>query len=142
VELYEKNNIPLSDVKVQTDFLNQIEIRARKRKILSYSLFMRSFAPRSSNVFIFEIQTLNYSEKVISDTIEKLRVFSFLGQFTIADRLIFMIPGISHKHEISNMIQQIIENAGLEMNCYTININDSRFVPLHNLYDYNTQKWK
>ncbi|MHA1435680.1 MAG: hypothetical protein ACTSO7_17710, partial [Candidatus Heimdallarchaeota archaeon] len=75
-KLYEKNDIPKANVDSQTDFINQIEIRARRRNLLSYALFMRGQAPKTSNVLIFEIHTIDLSDEKLQKLIERLSIFS------------------------------------------------------------------
>jgi len=141
-KLYEINEIPISDVVAQTDFINQIEIRARRRNLLSYALFMRSYSPRGSNVLIFEILSDNLSEEKLVQLTEKLRIFSFFGLFKLSDRAIFTIPGVSHEHPIKEIIEEIITKEKAESHFYTISLSKARFVKLHELYDFDTQKWK
>ena len=141
-KLYEKNGITLSDNVTQTDFLNQIEIRARRRNILSYAFFMRSYTPRAKDILIFEIPKSNKtSDEIFNKVIKQLQVFSFLGQMDIPDRKIFQIPGISHTHPISKLIQEVLIQNNLETIFYTINLNEIKFVPLHDLYSFDDQKW-
>jgi len=142
-KLYEKNDIPLTNVSAQIDFLNQIEIRARRRNILSYALFMKRFQPNLSDIFVFEIETTDeQEERKTRKLVKDLQVFSFLGEMVLADKHIFPLPGISDKHPIRELIQRKIEGAGLKASFYTIREANRRFVPLHELYDYEKQKWK
>ncbi|MBN1330765.1 MAG: hypothetical protein JXA54_14935 [Candidatus Heimdallarchaeota archaeon] len=140
--LYKINNIDVNDNLAGSVLLNRLEIRALKKGLLTYVFFIRSFAPRAPNVLIFEIPTLNKNYgKTLKDTIYQLQKFSFLAQITIADREIYIIPGLNHTHPISNLIKQVLDKNGLESLFYTIRLNESRFIPLHDLYDYNNQKW-
>jgi hypothetical protein len=141
--LYEYNNISLSDTESQTYFLNQLEIRARRRKLLSYTLFMQKHSPISNDILIFELPVLeNNSQKIIDKTIDRLRVFSLLAQLSTSNKYIFTIPGISHEHPIRKSIENVLAENSLESNFYTINFSKSQFVPLHELYDFDEQKWK
>ncbi|NHJ04408.1 MAG: hypothetical protein EAX90_06265 [Candidatus Heimdallarchaeota archaeon] len=141
--LFEKNDISISDVVAQNDFLNQIEIRARKRGLLDYSLFMKNFSRRGSDILIIELLINEDSnEERIESIIEKLRIFSFIGRINLYDRYILTLPGISEKHPVSDMIRKVIKNAGIKSKLYSIRLLKSRFVPLHELYDYDEQKWK
>jgi hypothetical protein len=92
---------------------------------------------------IFEIPTsTEISDKEFSKIIEKLQVFSLLGQNTLYDRHIFNLPGVAHTHPIKKVIQDFFEKEGLIPSFYTIKFYKSNFVPLHDLYDYEDQKWK
>ncbi|MHA1187604.1 MAG: hypothetical protein ACTSSK_12175 [Candidatus Heimdallarchaeota archaeon] len=142
-KFYELNDIAISDVVSQTDFINQIEIRARRRNLLSYALYMRSHRPLVSNVLIFEISTLdNFTDEQYEQIRKRLHTFAFLGTFALSDRIIFTIPGISHEHPIKDAIEEIITNEKLKSTFYTVKFSKARFVPLHDLYDFDTQKWK
>jgi len=142
-KLYKKNNIPLTDVTAQIVFLNQIEIRARRRKILSYALFMKRFIPNRADIFIFEIKAPDeQEERKIKRLVKELQVFSFLGEMVLADKHVFPLPGISSNHPIKDLIQKKIEKTGLESTYYTIRQSNKKLVPLHELYDYESQKWK
>ena len=142
-KFYLRNNILQTDVKAQTDLLYQNESRAKKRGLISFSLYMRNLMKRSTDVLIFEIPTTNgISDKEFSAIIKKLQVFSLLGQNTLYDRHIFNLPGVAHTHPIKKVIQNFLENEGLTPTFYTIKFHKSNFVPLHDLYDFEDQKWK
>jgi len=140
---YLRNNILQTDVKAQTDLLYQNELRAKKRGLISFSLYMRNLMKRITDVLIFEIPTSNgISDKEFSTIIKKLQVFSLLGQNTLYDRHIFNLPGVAHTHPIKKVIQDFFEKEGLMPTFYTIKFYKTNFVPLHNLYDFEDQKWK
>ncbi|HUT81743.1 MAG TPA: hypothetical protein VMZ29_11125 [Candidatus Bathyarchaeia archaeon] len=141
--LYKINNIDVNDNLAGSVLLNQLEIRALKKGLLTYVFFIRSFAPRAPDVLIFEIPTLNKDyRKTLTETIQQLQKFSFLAQIKIADREIYIIPGLNHTHPISNLIKQVLDKNGLESLFYTIRLQESRFIPFHELYNYDNQKWK
>ena len=142
-KLYEINKISNVDVIKQTDFLNQIEIRARKRGLLTYCFFIRSLTRRGSDILVTELQNIDdYPKKVLEEVIEKLRVFSFLGQITLHDRIIFTMPGVSHQHFIKEIIQSELNKAEMKALFYTIGIANSKLLSMHELYDFKEQKWK
>ncbi|NHJ49388.1 MAG: hypothetical protein FK733_16480 [Asgard group archaeon] len=76
------------------------------------------------------------------ELIDRLRVFGFLGQFQLHDRTIINLPGISHNHPVKDIIKDVLEEEGIEANFYTINLLKSQFVPLHDLFDFDEQKWQ
>jgi len=142
-KLYEKNNISNVDVVKQTDFINQIEIRARKRGLLSYSFFIRSLSRRGSEVLVTEIMNIDdYPQELYEKIIEKLQVFSFLGQIKLYDRIILLMPGVSHQHYIKEIIQNEMKKAEINAMYYTIKLANSKLIPLHELFDFDEQKWK
>ncbi|MHA1442616.1 MAG: hypothetical protein ACTSPK_12265, partial [Candidatus Heimdallarchaeota archaeon] len=142
-KFYELNDIAISDVVSQTDFINQIEIRARRRNLLSYALYMRSHRPRVSNMLIFEISTINnITDEKLEQLRNRLHVFSFLGVVVLSDRAIFTLPGVSHEHPIKELIEEVLAEEKIESVFYTIKLSKNRFVPLPELYDFDTQKWK
>jgi hypothetical protein len=141
-KLYKLNNIPIHDTYAKSIFLAKIELRAKKRGILSYAFFMRSYAPRARDVLIIELPIIDIQNSTsISDTVKRVQKFSFLGQIVISDRIIFTIPGINHKHPISDIIKNVITKQKLDSTFYTISLNERRVVALHDLYDYDSQKW-
>ncbi|NHK29815.1 MAG: hypothetical protein FK730_00590 [Asgard group archaeon] len=137
-KFYEVNNLTSTNVEEVVNFLSQIETRVRRREILSFSLYIRPPTNRGQNVLIFETPLKNDR----TDIIDKIRIFPRLFQFILHDRFVFIIPGISHKHPVKKMIQRIFEQEGVESIFYTINLAKSRFVPLHDFFDYEEQKWK
>jgi len=142
-KFYLRNNILQTDVKAQTDLLYQNELRAKKRGLISFSLYMRNLMKRSTDVLIFEIPISNgISDKELSTIIKKLQVFSLMGQNTLYDRHIFNLPGVAHTHPIKKVIQDFLEKEGLMPTFYTIKFYKTNFVPLHDLYDFEDQKWK
>jgi len=142
-KFFEANDISISDVVAQTDFINQLEIRTRRRNLLSYALYMRSHRPRGSNVLICEIPNIdNFSDEKLKLLRKRLHVFAFLGLVILSDRAIFTIPGVSHEHPIKEVIEEIITEEKIESLFYTINLNQAKFVPLHDLYDFDKQRWK
>lgn len=142
-KLYELNDISNVDVIKQTDFLNQIEIRARKRGLLTYCFFIRSLTRRGSDILVTELQDIDeYPKNLLEEVIEKLRVFSFLGQITLHDRIIFTIPGVSHQHYIKEIIENELNKANMKAIFYTIGIANSKVLKMHELYDFDEEKWK
>ncbi len=142
-KLYEKNKLSDSIISEKMDFLNQIEIRARRRDLLSYSLFMLNFNRRGSDILNVEIPLLDFSkEKEINDIIEQLRVFSFFGQMNVYDSIILTIPGANAQHPIRNTIETLFNKSGIFPTFYTIKIMKSKFIPYHELYDYDKESWK
>ncbi len=142
-KLYQLNDISSADVAKQTDFLNQIEIRARKRGFLAYCFFIRSLTRRGSDILVTEIQDIDdYPEKFIKETIEKLRIFSFLGQITLYDRIILTMPGVSYHHYIKDIMATTLDQVGIKSTFYTIGLQQSKFIPFHDLFDFDEQKWK
>ena len=142
-KLYELNDISNVDVIKQTDFLNQIEIRARKRGLLTYCFFIRSLTRRGSDILVTELQNIDeYPKKLLEEVIEKLRVFSFLGQITLHDRIIFTMPGVSHQHYIKEIIENELSKANMKAIFYTIGVANSKVIDMHELYDFEEEKWK
>lgn len=142
-KLFEVNEMSISDVVAQTDFINQIDIRARRRNLLSYALYMRSHRPRGSNVLICEIPNIDtFSDEKLAQLRNRLHIFAFLGVVNLSDRAIFTIPGVSHEHPIKEAIEEIIAEEKIESLFYTIKLSQAKFVPLHDLYDFDAQKWK
>jgi hypothetical protein len=139
-KLYERNNISSTNIQECIDFLNQIEIRARRRDVLSFSLFLCG-PTKNRDVLIFETPLLG-SEKNTREIIDKIRVFAFLVKFTLHNRLVFVLPGISHEHQVKSYIKNTLEKEGIKPIFSTVNLIKSKFVPLHDLYDYDNQKWK
>ena len=104
---------------------------------------MRSHRPRGPDVLIFEIPSIdNLSDKQLEKIRKRLHIFSFLGIVILSDRVIFTLPGVSHEHPIKNLIEEILIDEKVEPLFYTIKLSKSKFVPLHELYDFETQKWK
>ncbi|MBK5114885.1 MAG: hypothetical protein JJE41_14770 [Candidatus Heimdallarchaeota archaeon] len=142
-KLFEINNIDNVDVIKQTDFLNQIEIRARKRGFLSYSFFIRTLTRRGSEVFVMEIIDIDdYTPKIVDKIIDKLCVFSLIGQITLNDRIILVLPGVTHRHYISEIIQNEFNEAKIKTIFYTIRLANNKLIRMHELYDFDEQKWK
>ena len=143
MKLYEKNDISSTDEYSQIDLLNQLEIRARKKGLLSFALFMRNFTTRGNDILVFEM--LNFDdtiEKEYTELTDRLRIFSFLGQMKLYDRYVFTIPGLNHTHPVAELIKNTIDGYNIESNFYTINLKKSKFIPFHELYDFDENKWK
>ncbi len=142
-KLYEKNNLQNSTLDSKIDFLSQIEIRSRRRDVLSFSPFMLNFNRLGSDILIIDIPMPEYSqEKKLAEVIEKLRVFSFLGQMNVYTSIVLTIPGANHQHPIRNVIEKVFNDSNIFPSFYTIKIIKSKFIPYHELYDYDTDSWK
>ncbi|MEA2070142.1 MAG: hypothetical protein U9O98_02530 [Asgard group archaeon] len=136
-KFYEYNALDMTDLDAQTDLLSQLSIRAHRNDLLDFALFIRSFAKLSADVLVFEIPQESINEEII----EKLSVFSFLGQISLYDKTIFNIPGISHRSKLKDVLQKALLKEGIEPSFYTISLQQSRFIPFHELYDYENKKW-
>ena len=141
-EFYKSNNISLTDLSSQNDFLNQIDIRARKRGFLDYSLFMKNFIRRGSDILIIELLMEDETyQKEVDDLVDKLRIFSFMGRMNLYDRNILTLPGVSHDHKIKDIIEETTNKTSVKTNFYSIKLLKSKFVPYHKLYNFDEQKW-
>ena len=142
-DFYTELGIPITDVEAQTNLLYQNELRAKRKDLLSFSLYMKNNTIRAPNVLILEIpkneQNSNDNYTMI---INKLHIFSLMGQNTLYDRFIFNIPGVSSDHKIRKLIQDVLDKEGISSKFFTIKLHTSKFVPLQDLYDYDEQKWK
>ena len=137
------NNIDPTDITAQSKILNDLEARAKNKDLLDYSLYMRNFTLRGASVLITEIPTSDFTnEDELNEIIDSLRVFSFFAKLKLYGKVILTLPGISHEHPIKSVIQETLENKGLNAVFYSVKLNQSKFVPLHELYDYDEQKWK
>lgn len=142
VKLYQMNDISTVDVDAQTDFANQLEIRARKRGFLTYYFYMRSLSRQGRDILIIEIPNIDqYPEQLINDTIDKIRVFSFLGQMNLYDRIVLTIPGVSHLHYIKDLLNRTFIDAKIQALFYTVAVVKAQLVPLYDLYDFEENKW-
>ncbi|MHA1212449.1 MAG: hypothetical protein ACTSSH_08315, partial [Candidatus Heimdallarchaeota archaeon] len=138
--LCNNNDIPLSNVQDQMNFLNQLEIRARRRGLLDYFLITRksySFADVSG----IEIPTDEISDKDFDEIIERVRIFSSLGEFKLYDKTILIIPGITYNHPIADVLMELLEKEGLKPSLFSVRIHKGKFVPFHELFNFETQKW-
>ena len=141
-KLYKLNNISLTDTIAQADFLNQIEIRAKRRGFISYNLFMIQKVLIDSASTIFEIPTISkQDEEKVGAIMNQLQTFAILGNIVLSDRVIGLITGISHDHPISKIIKDVIEKNELESIIYSIRLNKSRTFQFHELYDFEENKW-
>jgi hypothetical protein len=52
------------------------------------------------------------------------------------------MPGVSHQHYIKEIIQNELNKTEMEAIFYTIGIANSKILSLHDLYDFDNQKWK
>jgi len=140
---YQKNNISTTDINAQIDLLYYYELQARKKGLIDFSLYLRSLMKRAPNVLIMEIPTSHgQSDEQLETVVDKLRIFSYLGEICLYDRYLFQILGISHKHPLRKSIEQFLVKNGFSPIFYTIKLQKSKFIPLHELYDYEEQKWK
>ncbi|MEA2070652.1 MAG: hypothetical protein U9O98_05110, partial [Asgard group archaeon] len=140
-KLFRLNDISSEDTRAQMDLLNQLDIRARRRNLLDYSLTMRSFS-RLNTILITEIfLSNNKKEEDLAELIDRLRIFSWLGLLKFYDRWLFTLPGIGHEHPIAHLIKKEIQKTGFELSQFTINDFFGQFVPYHDLYNFETSKW-
>lgn len=140
-KLCKHNDISPSNISAQMNFINQLEIRARRKKLLQYSLTLRSFS-FLSDVLIIEIPLKsNYNQEKLLALIGQLRVFSWLAVLQLYDRWLISLPGISCQHPIAKLLQKIIQNRGFSPKLFTINSISYRPIPYHKLYDFDSNKW-
>jgi hypothetical protein len=140
-KLYERNNIPRHDKNKISKFLNQLEIRARKRKLLTYAPFFSIMGKIYPIVLIHELP-LPKSKSEINRISSKLNVFGNLVRLTLEDRIIFITVGISFHHPVKKLLEKYFEKDGLDFNYYTIKLHSYKLVPYYDLFDYEEQKWK
>jgi hypothetical protein len=141
-KLLKNNDIPESDVSSQMDFLNQLEIRARRRGLLDYSLNIRSFS-LMDDILIIEIPIHKKTdENSLISLINKIRIFSFSALLKLYNHWLFVIPGIPHKHPVAQLTKKFLQDNGISPTLYTVQSSHFRFVPYHELYDYSKNRWK
>lgn len=140
--LYKKNNIALTETIAQTELINQIEIRAKRRELITYDLLLINKFLRSSGSIIFEIQTVDKREEErLAIFMKKLQKFSSLGNIVLSDRVIGLVTGISHKHEIGKLINEILEKNDFNSTIYSVRLTKSRSCNFHELYNYKEENW-
>ncbi len=141
-DFYLRNKISPTNVKEQINLLYYYELQAKKKKLINFSLYIRSLMKRAPNVLIIELPNSGLSNEELNAVIDKLRILSFLGQVDLYDRHLFQILGISHSHPLAKSIEQFLVDEGLSPSLYTIKLQKTKFLPFHELYDYEEQKWK
>ncbi|NHJ46913.1 MAG: hypothetical protein FK733_03915 [Asgard group archaeon] len=141
-KLCEKNNINRADNNLVMDFLNQLEIRARKRNLFNYTLLI-SPVTGFENVLIHEIPFNSTKEmKRATDLIEKYYIFSFTTQHVLDNKIILMVRGgFTYKHLIFDIIKQAFTQNGFDTNFYSVNWHNSKPIPFQNLFDYDNNDW-
>ncbi|MBD3189937.1 MAG: hypothetical protein GF308_04810 [Candidatus Heimdallarchaeota archaeon] len=140
-KLCKHNNISPSNISAQMNFINQLEIRARRKKLLHYSLTLRSFS-FLSDVLVIEIPLdPHYNKEKLLALIDRLRVFSWLAVLQLYDRWLISLPGISCQHPIAQLLKKIIQNKGFLPKLFTINSISYRPIPYHKLYNFDSNKW-
>jgi hypothetical protein len=136
-KLLEKNDKSLDRMSEAVSFLSHLEHRATKRDFLSYCMYLRNTTNKNPDVLLFDTPLLDNQDSIIKD----LCVFGLLYQFQLYDRTLFVLPGISHQHPVKELIKGKLSEANINANFYTANASTTRFVPWHNLFDFNEQKW-
>ncbi|NHK32307.1 MAG: hypothetical protein FK730_13210 [Asgard group archaeon] len=141
-ELCEKNNIKRDDHDSTIDFLNQLEIRSRRRELYDYSLI---FSPVHGleNILIIEIPFSSNKElRKLSNLIDKYFIFSFTTQHNLDDRVILMVRGgFTYKHPIFDYLKESLEQNGFALKYYNVKWNYSNPISFHNLFDYENNQW-
>lgn len=138
-DLYIENNISFTDDKARNDLINQLEIRARRRGFIDYHFYIRNIIPRGFDILIMELENNNSN---LEDLIERFRIFSFLGRIDLSNHIILTLPGISHTHPVSNLLQKVVNQHNITSQFYSINLVTSRHIPLYDLFDFKEKKWK
>ena len=142
-KLYKMNDIALTDIIAQTELINQIEIRAKRRGLITYDLLLISKFLRSSGSTIFEVPTIDTKEEEkLAVLMKKLQKFSFLGNIVLSDRVIGLVTGISHHNKISKMIEDVLIKNDFNPIFYTVKLSKSRGYQFYDLYNYKEKKWK
>jgi hypothetical protein len=140
--LYERNNISKTEVKDRMFFLGQLDIRARRRELLEYTLYIAPYRPSSGEILIIELPIESNYKDELSEITKSLQVFSQLGQVKTANRMLYTMPGMNHEHPVCKLIKNVISEKELEADYYTIKSGGSQFIPFHELYDFEEKKWK
>ena len=142
LKLFELNNIALTNTIAQADFLNQLEIRAKRRGLLNYSFSIMKKNPRRSDSTIFEIPTVNkQSEERLLILINQFIKFSIFGVIILSDRVIGLMTGITHTHPVCKLIKDILEKNNFEPITYTIRLYKVKSYQFHDLYDFSENRW-
>ena len=144
-KLYEKNNHQNSTQSSQVQFLNQLESRALRRNLLSYSLFMTNFVRRGSDILLIKLDLPlgnKAKEELIEEKVQQLRIFSVMLDINLYDSKILTIPTLNHQHPVKDLIEQFFNKVDIYPEFYTANLHSSKFVPYHDLYDYEKEFWK
>ncbi|MBD3190745.1 MAG: hypothetical protein GF308_08875 [Candidatus Heimdallarchaeota archaeon] len=140
-DLCKQNDIDLSEVSTQMDFINQMEIQTRRKGLLDYWYSIRAYGLQN-DILGIEIPLAAISEKSLQEVIDKVRVFSSSALLKLYDRWFYIFQGINHKHPVAQLLQAIFNQEGLPINMFTIRSKNFRFVPLHELFDFDSNRWK
>ena len=102
---------------------------------------MRNFSI-FNDLLILEILTLDQqAEKRLELLVDRFSVFSRQGVLKLGDRWFFILGGVAHTHPVANFLQQEIEKEGFLVNVFSVKCFQYRFVPLHQLFDFEERKW-
>ncbi len=138
-KMLKDNGYDLKNVHDCMNFFNKLQNTAMQRNILSYRL-MISLNTSSSNYLIIVIKT-DPENKKVKKLVSDLSCFASITFFTSNNELIISLIGPEFNDSLSNIIQNRIKQDYNEFEIFSTNLKNWRFVPYHELYDFESKKW-
>jgi hypothetical protein len=142
-EMCKKNNIQRENDKIVTDFLNQQEIRLRRRNLLHYKLIT---VPLMSPINLLAIEIpyqSNKDYKKLAKLLDQYIIFSWVYEYITRDKILLIIrSNFSAKHPIVKFLEDMLKKEGFEPTFSNIDWYFSKPIPYHELFDFEQNKWK
>ena len=143
-ELYDlcnKNEVDITNSVKVTGFINQLDIRCRRLKILDYYLMVWKKPPYSGSLF-FELLIDPENQELI-DYLSQLEVFGTITKLTFYDRIVLFFIGISYDHPFRSFVEKKLKEKEITYLVYAPQaVDDFKRCPNYQqLYDFKENKW-
>ncbi|MHA1306206.1 MAG: hypothetical protein ACTSO7_03515 [Candidatus Heimdallarchaeota archaeon] len=143
-ELYDlcnKNDVDIKNSVKVTGFINQLDIRCRRLKILDYYLMAWKKTPHSGSLY-FEL-LIDPEDQEIIEYVSRLEVFGAMTKMVFYDRILLFFIGMGYDHPFRSFVEKKLQEKNIDYFAYAPQaVEDFKKCPnLHHLYDFKENKW-
>ncbi|MHA1505347.1 MAG: hypothetical protein ACTSPT_09175 [Candidatus Heimdallarchaeota archaeon] len=139
-EFLEENGIDPNNMNDSLSFFKNNENQAKKRKLIDYRLGITLTDVTLENSLVVRIK-INPDEKIASDILKKLSIFSERILLKSYDDFFMIIVGLEFKHFITDLIREELTKYKVGFEIFSLKSTFLRNIDYHDLYDFNSKKW-
>ncbi|MBD3189911.1 MAG: ArsR family transcriptional regulator [Candidatus Heimdallarchaeota archaeon] len=135
----EDHNLNINSLSEALSFINNLQKRALDRELVNYRLTLAISRPFSQVFLVIRIMNVQTADSK-NNIINKFSKFNVIF-LQLEKEIILIIIGLSFDHKMSSILVELVREMGYKTEFFSIKYRINRFVPYHQLYDYQSGKW-
>ena len=122
------------------DFLNNIRRSLIEKKLIDFRLSLSISNLAVNEMLVVKIQC-DPDDNRINSLLDKLNVFGGSVVHKGYDHIFLLVYSVHYQHPLAELIVDEFKTGGFDCEVFSVKNIVWRFVPLHDLYSFEDQKW-